>query len=71
MLTLTLTLTKGCAIPFSYYENTFLWGKIKQVFFPNSFCKVKITCWKSSDAPKIFESFRFYCSKFLFKILFK
>lgn len=71
MLTLTLTLTKGCAIPFSNCKNTFLWGKIKQVFFSNSFCKVKITCWKSSDAPKFFELFRFYCSKFLFKILFK
>lgn len=72
MLTLTLTLTKGCAIPFSNYKNTFLWGKNQTgFFFPNSFCKVKITCWKSSDAPKIFESFRFYCSTFLFKILFK
>lgn len=41
MLTLTLTLTKGCAIPFSNYKNTFLWGKNQTGFFSKYFLQSK------------------------------
>lgn len=71
MLTLTLTLLKVVPYPFLIVKTPSCGEKSNRFFFSNSFCKVKITCWKSSDAPKIVELFRFYCSKFLFKILFK